>query len=69
MDNMGILVISQIMCGVVYLGIQEGSEDSNGSSKSVNGLDRGAEDNDGGDDDWDTLHGVTDTKRQGRDLV
>ena len=49
MDNMGILVISQIMCGVVYLGIQEGSEDSNGSSKSVNGLHWSAEDNNGGD--------------------
>ena len=49
MDNMGILVISQTMCGVVYLGIQEGSEDSNGSSKSVNGLHWSAEDNNGGD--------------------
>lgn len=40
------------LCAVwFYLGIQEGAEDSNGSSESVNGLDRSAEDNDGGDDD------------------
>lgn len=65
MDNeKGMFVISK-----VYLGIQEGSKDSNGGSKGVNGLDRSPEDNDGGDNDRDTFHGVTDTKCQGRDLV
>lgn len=52
-----------------YLGIQEGSKDSYGSSKSIDGLDWCFEYNDWWDYDRYTFHGVTNAKCQGRDLV
>jgi hypothetical protein len=52
-----------------YLGIDEGSSNSNGSTKSVDGLDWRVEDDDRGDYDRYPFHGVSDAKCQGRDLI
>lgn len=54
---------------MTYLGVQECSKDCNGSSKSINGLDGCVEDDNGGDYDRYTFHGVPDAKRQRRDLI
>lgn len=54
---------------IIYLGVEEGSKDCDGSSKCVDGLDRCAEDDDGGDNDGYPLHGVSNAKCQGWDLV
>jgi hypothetical protein len=55
--------------GLLYLGVDEGSEDGDGGSERVDGLDGRLEDDDGGDDDGDPLHGVADGERERRDLV
>ena len=54
---------------IIHLGIQEGSKYSDGSSKSIDGLDRSVEDDDGGDYNRYTFHGVANAKCQGRDLI
>lgn len=45
-----------------YLWIEESAEDSNGSSESVDRADRCMEDDDGGDNHRNPLHGVPNTK-------
>ena len=52
-----------------HLGVDEGSEDGDGRSERVDGLHRRVEDDDGGDNDGDTLHGVADAECQRRYLV
>lgn len=49
----------------LYLGINKGSKDGDGSTKGVDGLDRCVEDDDGGDYDRYTFHCVANAKRQG----
>ena len=55
--------------GENYLGIQEGSKDSDGRSESIDRLDRCVENDNGGDYDRYTLHGISNAKGQGRDLI
>jgi hypothetical protein len=54
---------------IKYLGIYEGSSNSNGSSKCVDGLNWRVEDDDWGDNDRYPFHGVSNAKCQGRDLI
>ncbi len=53
----------------IYLRVDESSENRNGGSEGVDGLDRRVEDDDGGDNDGDPLHGVADAECQWWDLV
>lgn len=52
-----------------HLRIYEGSENCNGSSESVDWLHGRAEDDDGRNYDRYTFHGVSDAKRQRRNLI
>lgn len=54
---------------VYYLGIKEGSEDGNGGTKGIDGLNRCLKDDDGWDNDRYALHRVAYAKGQRWDLV
>eukprot|EP00262_Sarcandra_glabra_P021751 TRINITY_DN931_c0_g1_i8.p3 TRINITY_DN931_c0_g1~~TRINITY_DN931_c0_g1_i8.p3 ORF type:complete len:116 (+),score=9.97 TRINITY_DN931_c0_g1_i8:311-658(+) len=54
---------------LLRLGIEEGSKNGDGSSKGIDRLDRRVENYYRGDDDRNSLHGVSNAKRQGRDFI
>ena len=54
---------------IIYLWIEEGAKDRDGSSKSINGLYRRVEDDDGGDNDGYSLHCIPNAKSQWRNLI
>lgn len=56
--------ISMLMPLLLRLRVDESSENRNGGSEGVDGLDRRVEDDDGGDNDGDPLHGVADAECQ-----
>lgn len=53
----------------VYLRVQEGSENCNGSTQGIDGQDFCVKDDDRGYNNSDTLHGITDAKCERRNLV
>lgn len=54
---------------IVYLGIQEGSENGNSSTNGVDWPDLGVENDNGGDNHCHALHGVTNAEGEWGNLV